>query len=395
MSANRVLIMDDDPRVCRLFKRVAEGLAFEAFAIDNSSQFESAYVGFEPDIILLDLQMPGLDGVELIRYLVGQRTRAAVILVSGVDKSVIETTSRLGKSLGLNIVGSLVKPINVDDIKTLLREQFRETDVEQQEASPITKTDLARGIARNEILVCYQAKVDLATSQIVGVKALARWSHPRGELILPNAFIPLAEETGLIRPLTYKVLDIAIQDVLMWQMRVPGLTVAVKLSAKMLNDLDMPDRVAKILDAYQFDPQRLVLEISESGAMDSPASTMDILARLRLKGIQLCLGDFGTGYSSLVQLYRLPFRELKVDKSFVMEAGKSDEAATIVRSTIELARSLNLKVVAEGVEDQSTYEWLAGLGCQECQGYYISRPLEVPSFLSWLEEHNRAHRMPQ
>ncbi len=395
MSANRVLIMDDDPRVCRLFKRVAEGLAFEAFAIDNSSQFESAYVGFEPDIILLDLQMPGLDGVELIRYLVGQRTRAAVILVSGVDKSVIETTSRLGKSLGLNIVGSLIKPINVDDIKTLLREQFRETDVEQQEASPITKTDLARGIARNEILVCYQAKVDLATSQIVGVKALARWSHPRGELILPNAFIPLAEETGLIRPLTYKILDIAVQDVLMWQTRVPGLTVAVKLSAKMLNDLDLPDRVAKILDAYQFDPQRLVLEISESGAMDSPASTMDILARLGLKGIQLCIGDFGTGYSSLVQLYRLPFRELKVDKSFVMEAGKSDEAATIVRSTIELARSLNLKVVAEGVEDQSTYEWLAGLGCQECQGYYISRPLEVPSFLSWLEEHNRAHRMPQ
>lgn len=395
MSGNRVLIMDDDPRVCRLFKRVAEGLGFEAFAIDNSSQFESAYVGFEPDIILLDLQMPGLDGVELIRYLVGQRTRAAVILVSGVDKSVIETTSRLGKSLGLNIVGSLIKPINVDDIKTLLREQFRETDVEQQEASPITKTDLARGIARNEIFVCYQAKVDLATSQIVGVKALARWSHPGGKLILPNAFIPLAEETGLIRPLTYKVLDIAIQDVLMWQTRVPGLTVAVKLSAKMLNDLDLPDRVAKILDAYQFDPQRLVLEVSESGAMDSPASTMDILARLRLKGIQLCIGDFGTGYSSLVQLYRLPFRELKVDKSFVMEARKSDEAATIVRSTIELARSLNLKVVAEGVEDQSTYEWLAGLGCQECQGYYISRPLEVPSFLSWLEEHNRAHHMPQ
>ena len=395
MPGNRVLIMDDDPRVCRLFKRVAEGLGFEAFAIDNSSQFESAYVGFEPDIILLDLQMPGLDGVELIRYLVGQRTRAAVILISGVDKSVIETTSRLGKSLGLNIVDSLIKPINVDDIKTLLREQFRETDVEQQEASPITKTDLARGIERNEILVCYQAKVDLATSQIVGVKALARWSHPRGELILPNAFIPLAEETGLIRPLTYKVLEMAVQDVLMWQTRAPGLTVAVKLSAKMLNDLDLPDRVAKILDAYQFGPQRLILEVSESGAMDSPASTMDILARLRLKGIQLCIGDFGTGYSSLVQLYRLPFRELKVDKSFVMEAGKSDEAATIVRSTIELARSLNLKVVAEGVEDKSTYEWLAGLGCQECQGYYISRPLEVPSFLSWLEEHDRAHRMPQ
>lgn len=395
MPGNRVLIMDDDPRVCRLFKRVAEGLGFEAFAIDNSSQFESAYVGFEPDIILLDLHMPGLDGVELIRYLVGQRTRAAVILVSGVDKSVIETTSRLGKSLGLNIVGSLIKPINVDDIKTLLREQFRETDVEQQEASPITKTDLARGIERNEILVCYQAKVDLATSQIVGVKALARWSHPRGELILPNAFIPLAEETGLIKPLTYKVLETAVQDVLMWQTQAPGLTVAVKLSAKMLNDLDLPDRVAKILDAYQFDPQRLILEISESGAMESPASTMDILARLRLKGIQLCIGDFGTGYSSLVQLYRLPFRELKVDKSFVMEARKSDEAATIVRSTIELARSLNLKVVAEGVEDQSTYEWLAGLGCQECQGYYISRPLEVPSFLSWLEEHDRAHRMPQ
>ncbi len=395
MPGNRVLIMDDDPRVCRLFKRVAEGLGFEAFAIDNSSQFESAYGGFEPDIILLDLQMPKLDGVELMRYLVGQRAKASIILVSGVDKSVIATTERLGKSLGLNIVGLLTKPINVDEIKALLRGQYQDRKSDQQKPSSLTKTDLARAIERNEILVCYQAKVNVASRQIVGVKALARWWHPRGELVFPNDFIPLAEETGLITPLTYKVLETAVQDVLMWQTRVPGLTLAVKLSAKMLNDLDLPDCVTQILDAYHFGPQRLVLEVSESGAMASPASTMDILARLRLKGVQLCIGDFGTGYSSLVQLYRLPFRELKVDKSFVMEARKSNEAATIVRSTIELARSLDLKVVAEGVEDQSTYEWLAGLGCQECQGYYISRPLEVPSFLSWLEEHNRGQSTPQ
>ncbi|MCI0591516.1 MAG: EAL domain-containing response regulator, partial [Gammaproteobacteria bacterium] len=216
--------MDDDPRVCRLFKRVAEGLGFEAFAIDNSSQFESAYGGFEPDIILLDLQMPKLDGVELMRYLVGQRAKASIILVSGVDKSVIATTERLGKSLGLNIVGLLTKPINVDEIKALLRGQYQDRKSDQQKPSSLTKTDLARAIERNEILVCYQAKVNVASRQIVGVKALARWWHPRGELVFPNDFIPLAEETGLITPLTYKVLETAVQDVLMWQTRVPGLT---------------------------------------------------------------------------------------------------------------------------------------------------------------------------
>lgn len=185
------------------------------------------------------------------------------------------------------------------------------------------------------------------------------------------------------------ILKTILQEDMVSRDKLSELNVSINLSTKMLSDLSLPDKVTKMLAEHYFDPTRLVMEITESDAMDDPSLTMDILTRLRLKNIKLSIDDYGTGYSSLLQLYRMPFTELKVDKSFVMQAMKSEEASTIVRTTIELGHGLGLKVVAEGVEDQETYDWLKGLGCDIGQGYFISRPIDADNVVSWVKEYNQ------
>lgn len=390
MFDNRVLIIDDDPRICRIIKRVANELGIESFATDDSALFESAYLEYAPNIILMDLQMPKLDGVELLRKLADQDSRAAIILVSGMDKSVLETTEDLGKSLGLNMAGVIVKPIDIDNLKKILEKQFDPIKKRDSKTLEVTTDELINAIERNELVVYYQPQIHLQTGKVIGVEALVRWQHPEHGLLFPDTFIPLAEKSKeAISSLTYTVLETALQDDVARRENGIELNLSINLSAKLLSDLNLPDRVEESLNTLGFDPNRLLLEVTESGAMEDPTLTMDILTRLRLKNIRLSLDDFGTGFSSLVQLYRMPFNEIKVDKSFVMKAMTDEEAAAIVRITIDLGHSLGLDVVAEGIEDQETYDWLKELGCDIGQGYFISRPIDVNQFSDWMDEYDK------
>ncbi len=382
VTENRLLVVDDDARITRLVDRVAGKLGFETRAINDANDFESEFSARAPRVVLLDLNMPGRDGIELLRYLADQRTDAAIVLMSGVDSRAISASRRLGEELGLNMAGILQKPVDADTIRAELVKHYRANE-------KITDTDLSRAIENDEIFVCYQPKINLRSGEISGVEALVRWRHPiRGE-IFPDAFIPLAEQSKLVVPLTYKVLATALKDSKPWTEMMPDMSLAINLSPSLLTDLTLPDRIMRLLDEHGYDPGRLVLEVTETGAMEDPTHSMDILTRLRIKGVRLSIDDFGTGSSSLVQLYRLPYSELKIDKSFVMDAMVNDEAAAIVRSTISLAHSLELDVVAEGVEDGKTLEWLKDLGCDVGQGYYFSRPIEAPDLLAWIAERAR------
>ena len=390
MSKNRVLIIDDDQRICRLIKRVADDLGIESFATDNPELFEPANLGFEPNIIFMDLQMPKLDGVELLRKLAEQNSKAAIILASGMDKSIIETTEELGKELGLNISGFLQKPINIDKVTEIMGRQIEIVPIKTRKSINVTEEELAKAMKQNELIVHYQPQVHLASGKIVGLEALVRWQHPEHGLIFPDVFIPLAEQNkDLIELLTYSVLNNVLQSRTLKKEITSDLNVSINLSAAMLHDLSLPDKVTKMLAEHDFDPGRLIVEITESGAMEDPSLTMDILTRLRLKNIRLSIDDFGTGFSSLVQLYRMPFNEIKVDKSFVMKAMTDKEAAAITRITIDLGHGLGLKVVAEGVEDQETYDWLKKLGCDIGQGYFISRPVDAVNLESWVKEYSK------
>lgn len=248
----------------------------------------------------------------------------------------------------------------------------------------LTAFNLKDALAAGQLVVHYQPKLNLRAEPVPAVEAseaLVRWEHPRLGLLMPASFVPAAEQTDLILPMTEFVLDTAIEQLTRWQAVAPSLAVAVNLAPALLTDLDLPDRVSGILQRHRVDPSRLVLEVTESAAMADTAVTMDILTRLRLKGIALSLDDFGTGYSSLVQLYRMPFSEMKIDRSFVGEIGDNDEAAVIVRSITELAHNLGLSVCAEGVETERALAFLRSVGCDQAQGYLIGRPMP-PAYLT-------------
>ena len=246
--------------------------------------------------------------------------------------------------------------------------------------------DLHRAIDNNELFLAYQPKIDLAAGRVVGVEALSRWQHPKLGLIPPDQFIPMAERTGFIKPLTMWGLDAALNQSRSWPEQGLEIPVAVNVSARTLQDMNLPDRINELLKGHGVTPARLELEITESVIMANPAHALEILTRISHMGVALYIDDFGTGYSSLSYLKKLPVTTIKIDKSFVIHMIASANDATIVRSTIDLAHDLGLKVVAEGVEDSDIWDSLVELGCDVAQGYYMSRPLPAPEMTQWLRK---------
>ncbi|MDQ3879495.1 MAG: EAL domain-containing protein [Chloroflexota bacterium] len=235
--------------------------------------------------------------------------------------------------------------------------------------------DLRRGIDEHELTVLYQPQAELATGRIVAAEALVRWQHPRHGMMLPDQFIPIAEQAGLLRPLTLYVLEAAISQCSAWRKAGADVGVAVNLSVRNLLDLELPDDIARILDRWAVPASALELEITESTIMADLPRTYRVLTQLHDLGAGIAIDDFGTGYSSLAQLKRLLVDELKIDKSFVINMAADDNDRLIVRSTIELGKNLGLRVVAEGIETGAVWEELRALGCDRAQGHYLSRPI--------------------
>jgi diguanylate cyclase (GGDEF)-like protein len=246
--------------------------------------------------------------------------------------------------------------------------------------------DLHRAIYNNELFLAYQPKIDLAAGRVVGVEALARWQHPKLGLIPPDQFIPMAERTGFIKSLTTWGLDAALNQSRAWHEQGLEIPVAVNVSARTLQDLTIPDRIAEVLKDHNLPADALELEITESVIRVNPAHALEILTRISRMGVALYIDDFGTGYSSLGYLKKLPVNAIKIDKSFVIHMITEKNDAVIVRSTIDMAHHLGFKVVAEGVADSDIWDRLVELGCDVAQGYYMSRPLPAPEMTQWLQE---------
>ena len=294
--------------------------------------------------------------------------------------------SSLGTSRGLTMAGMLAKPILAPDLQTKL------TGVLRQDRK-LGAAELRQALGSGQLSAYYQPKASLVSGggwKIDAVEALVRWQHPELGLVMPDEFIPLAERSGLIAELTEQVLAQALRQMRAWNAIGLKLRCAVNLAPSLVTDLDLPDRVARLVAENGLDGAQLTLELTETATMQDPTAAMDILTRLRVKNIGLSLDDFGTGFSSLTRLYQMPFGEMKIDKSLVMNVPRSREANTIVESLIELAHNLGLKVCAEGVESRAALDLLEILNCDCCQGYFISRALpgtEIPSLVfNWNEQ---------
>jgi diguanylate cyclase len=244
---------------------------------------------------------------------------------------------------------------------------------------------LRRAIQNGELVLHYQPKFDLRTRRIVGVEALVRWLPPGLELVFPDVFIGVAERAGIMKPLTFAVLDLALRQFRAWDERGLTLPMAVNLTASILDDNDFPDQLCAALEALFVAPAGIALELTESVVMAKPDRTLNILERLSEMGFQLAIDDFGTGYSSLAYLGRLPVDEIKIDRSFVLKMSTSEGDRTIVQASIDLAHKFGKRVVAEGVEDTTTLRLLEEMGCDQAQGYLISRPLPAEHLAQWLE----------
>jgi diguanylate cyclase (GGDEF)-like protein len=256
-------------------------------------------------------------------------------------------------------------------------------DTSQQEHLSLLG-ELRRAVERNELRLYYQPKVSLHTANVSAVEALIRWEHPTRGMVPPDQFIPFAEQTGYIKLLTRWVLREAVRQCGEWLRQDLRLQVSVNISARDLMNRDLPDQVSALLAEHQVPAALLCLEITESGFMDDPAHAQKVLDRLFDLGVKLSIDDYGTGYSSLSYIMRLPVQELKIDRSFISRMAADEEISTIVRSTIDLGHNLGLKVVAEGVEDQSAWNILRSLGCDDAQGYFMSRPLSPEMLMAWI-----------
>ncbi len=382
-NVNRLLIVDEDGAVADFVGAVARKIGYTVASVRSGAGFVQLLESFQPSLIVMDLHLSDTDGVELLRSL-GARACTASVVLTSADERVLSAAHELGVSHGLAMCGTLEKPIVVADLQTKLAAMLHQS-------SELDTDDLRRGIANNEFVPYYQPKASLVQGGwiIDGVEALARWQHPRLGLVMPHEFIPLAEQTGLIGDLTNVMLNAALRQVRAWREQGVRLTCAVNLPPSLVTDLSFPDRVAALLAENGVDGSQLVLEITETATIQNPTTTMAILTRLRVKRVGLSLDDFGTGYSSLTQLYQMPFNEMKIDKSLVMNVPHSREANTMVGSLIELGHNLGLKICAEGVENRAALDMLAIMGCDRCQGYFISRAVPAADIVSFATQWNR------
>ncbi len=297
-------------------------------------------------------------------------------------------------------IGITVSPNHGNDVDTLMQrtdvamyaakqdsKRFTIYTTELDKHSPHRLTlmgELRHAIENDELLLHFQPKIDVKNHRIIGVEALVRWQHPEHGYMPPDDFIPLAERTGLIKPLSVWVLKQALKQTVKWHDTTLKLTVAVNLSPTTLLDTDLPDTITGILALHSLPPQYLTLEITEGSIIKDPDRALEILTRLADMGMRISIDDFGTGYSSLAYLKKLPASEIKIDKSFVLDMLKNENDAVIVRSTIDLGHNLGMKVVAEGVEDKETAAKLKTLGCDVLQGYYFSKPLSSEDLVPWI-----------
>ncbi|CAM3438549.1 EAL domain-containing protein [Halomonas lysinitropha] len=395
----RLLILDDEAMTGETIARVAVFDGFDARHITSPMTFFEEATRWHPDILAIDLIMPEMDGVEVMAELARLGCRARLIITSGVGSRVLDAAARSAREHGLDIVGVIAKPFSAAALRELLHQaiESRETadhsPAEGNAPRDVNVQDLEEALTLGQIHLAYQPKVRCRTGTIVGVEALARWQHPRLGFIPPDVFIPLAEAHDLIDRLTLQVTeqaldwlaDISSDDTArrVGQHALQETVLSLNVSARSLGNVALFDAILQRCRERDIAPERIVLELTETSAMQDAITSLDTLTRLRLQGFQLSIDDFGTGYSSMVQLVRLPFSEIKVDKRFVMTANDSEESRAVIRSVVELGRSLGLNTTAEGVEDGETLAYLDALKCDLAQGYLISRPLPPDAFLDW------------
>ncbi|QQP94718.1 EAL domain-containing response regulator [Lysobacter enzymogenes] len=379
-SALSVLVVEDHGFQRRMALRLLAELGVSALheAADGAAALRllrelPQAAGADPvDLVLVDLDMPGMDGIEFIDRLAQQRLARAVLVVSALDPALLHTVQTMARACGLRVLDALAKPLTkakLEEALTSLRQT--KADEEPPTTPQVTPAEARTALETGQIEPWFQLQVELSNGRAIGVEALARWRHDDGRVILPKHFVPLLEAQDLLDELTERMLAQACRHKRGWDREGLRLKLSVNVSASTLDDVGAADRYQRIVREAGVAPSEVVLELTESSLMADAARGLAVLARLRLKGFGLSIDDFGTGWSSLSQLSQVPFTELKIDQEFVAGASQRPRKRAVVEASLDLARKLGLDAVAEGVETVEDWQMLAELGCAVAQGRLI------------------------
>jgi EAL domain-containing protein (putative c-di-GMP-specific phosphodiesterase class I) len=324
--------------------------------------------------------------------------KATNIITRGLGIRVLEAAGRAATENGLRVSGVLPKPFTPRTLRALLGKDSDQLNARPPQPSPrdldIGEAELRLALERQQFSPWYQPKISCATGELVGFECLARWHYSNFRLIMPDRFIPVAERSGLINQLSRQIFAQA----LAWHGEAftgTQIKIALNMSARILTDKDFPRWLMDQCAQTNVQPHQVILEITETSTLEDPIAMLEFLTQFRIKGFNLSIDDFGVGYSSMIQLARLPFSEMKIDKMFIMSAPHSEESQKIATAIAGLGRALGLYVTAEGVEDPWTLNFLRDIGCDAAQGYHIARPMEAGAALAWAQRQPKEGGKPQ
>lgn len=386
-----LLVLDDDPFMLMLLDNMLNELGYDNVSCQSNGKAALKSItstSYQPAVILLDINMPEMDGVEFVRSLSEIHYKGAVILISGEDIRMIQATEKLIKMSNIGLIGTIYKPPTKNILAALLKKPApQQSEAAQAIYKNYDYEAIQQAIIHDQFISYYQPQVAVTTGEVKGVEALLRWRHPEDGLVLPRQFIPAAEEYGLIGMLTNKIIKQSLRQGKVWQ-KENGLhlNIAVNLSMDDCSDANFYDFVLAETKANQISPASLMLEITESRLIKNPTKVLETLTRLRIKRFRLSIDDFGTGNSTLAQLRDLPFDELKIDYSFTHNAWQDTRLRAIFSANLNLARQLDMQVVVEGIEDIHDWEFVRSAGCDTAQGYFIARPMPESNIPEWIEE---------
>ena len=391
-TPRRVLVVDDDGFQLEIAAELLQQAGVEDVLTARDGEAALALVTGDwttPDLILCDINMPGMDGIELLRHLAGAGYRGGLLLMSGAGSQLLASVSDLAVVHGLNLVGSVTKPLDLERVRAslgALEPGYQSAPVEEVKGvrvGRLTPSEVRDGLDAGYVDIHVQPRVDMGSRKVVALEALLRWTDPERGILSPMAIVPIAEAHDLVEDLTMAVFKRSVDALA--ELRAAGLDLrmSINVSADNLASLDLPGALVDMTQEAGLQPNQIILEVTESRLMENLGPTLEVIGRLRLRGFGVAIDDYGVGYSNLGKLKQLPVTELKVDRSFVSGAHADSVQRVILESSLALGRSLGLRVVCEGVEDLADWELLNEIACDEAQGFFIARPMPVSELPAW------------
>jgi EAL domain-containing protein (putative c-di-GMP-specific phosphodiesterase class I)/FixJ family two-component response regulator len=401
-----ILVVDDDPFALKLICFQLKKLGYRSIHAYSNSAAALEYMHGEANsiaLILCDLQMPGIDGIEFIQKVVDLDYEGGLILISGEDSRTLKSAQNFADNFGLMSLGAISKPVNSDHLDSLMREAVKSLSRRNQsegktvDAKQYSMKEIDNAFERGELVNFYQPKVDLLSGNIPSVEALVRWNHPVDGLLAPFNFLDLIESKGLSNELlTYLMVGPhgILPQLQSWRKCGIGFSVAVNLSDVNLSNPALPNLLTEQLKQFGLEPDDLLLEISEKRTIKNRTQSWGNLTRLSLRGFRLSIDDFGTGQSSIADLRDLPLAELKFDRSYTQSVHRDEGQKMALKSCLRMAEELNIRTVAEGIEDIEDWHCVRNLGCNIVQGYLVAKPMPAADVTGWLNAWGNRIRLP-